>query len=375
MKKIIVMALMVLGTSAAFAQTDIVKTVKKAKTYADAVQAAQGMEALSEDEQAKVYDVLLKLSSKEFEADKKNYDAARAFLECATNYAQKNPKGAMKYYVQLNDARNSLLDPGQEGLTAQDYQKVYDNLHYYVDAANIMYEGDYSKDQGVPQITYFVAVAASQLGKDKEAIRYAQPALNDSTYGGAAMSIKLAALRKAVKNHNDSIEFISEVKDLYGKYPVGAANDVVLQEVVNYYSAPEYKAELNKVFDEVKAKDPNNKMLFALIGQTAMNNREYDAAIENFGKAIELDPTFTAVRYNLALCLNQKAMEVIQSTPNGKPNDEAKALLNQSVEHALKVKAEDPERKVANWAYTLYQAYYMLVDEANAKVYEDLMNN
>ncbi|MBQ7423498.1 MAG: hypothetical protein IJV13_01490 [Prevotella sp.] len=375
MKKIIVMALMVLGTSAAFAQTDIVKTVKKAKTYADAVQAAQGMEALSEDEQAKVYDVLLKLSSKEFEADKKNYDAARAFLECATNYAQKNPKGAMKYYVQLNDARNSLLDPGQEGLTAQDYQKVYDNLHYYVDAANIMYEGDYSKDQGVPQITYFVAVAASQLGKDKEAIRYAQPALNDSTYGGAAMSIKLAALRKAVKNHNDSIEFISEVKDLYGKYPVGAANDVVLQEVVNYYSAPEYKAELNKVFDEVKAKDPNNKMLFALIGQTAMNNREYDAAIENFGKAIELDPTFTAVRYNLALCLNQKAMEVIQSTPNGKPNDEAKALLNQSVEHALKVKAEDPERKVANWAYTLYQAYYMLEDEANAKVYEDLMNN
>lgn len=369
------MALMVLGTSAAFAQTDIVKTVKKAKTYADAVQAAQGMEALSEDEQAKVYDVLLKLSSKEFEADKKNYDAARAFLECATNYAQKNPKGAMKYYVQLNDARNSLLDPGQEGLTAQDYQKVYDNLHYYVDAANIMYEGDYSKDQGVPQITYFVAVAASQLGKDKEAIRYAQPALNDSTYGGAAMSIKLAALRKAVKNHNDSIEFISEVKDLYGKYPVGAANDVVLQEVVNYYSAPEYKAELNKVFDEVKAKDPNNKMLFALIGQTAMNNREYDAAIENFGKAIELDPTFTAVRYNLALCLNQKAMEVIQSTPNGKPNDEAKALLNQSVEHALKVKAEDPERKVANWAYTLYQAYYMLEDEANAKVYEDLMNN
>ena len=181
-------------------------------------------------------------------------------------------------------------------------------------------------------------------------------------------------LKKAVKNHNDSIEFISEVKDLYGKYPVGSANDVVLQEVVNYYSAPEYKAELNKVFEEVAAKDPNNKMLYALIGQTAMNNREHDAAISNFTKTLEIDPTFTAVRYNLALCQNQKAMDIIQSTPNGKPNDAAKALLKQSIDNALKVKEEDPERKIANWAYTLYQAYYMLGDEANAKVYEELMN-
>ena len=374
MKKLLVMALMVLGTSAAFAQTDIVKSVKKAKTFADAVQAAQGVEALPESDQNKVYDAMLKLAAKEFEADKKNYDAARTFLGCVTNYAQKNPKGAMKYFMQMDQARQTLLDPGQEGLNAQDYQKVYDNLRYYVDAANVMYEGDLKKDPGVPQITYFVAVAASQLGKDKEAIHYAQPALNDSVYGGAAMSIKLAALKKAVKDHNDSIEFISEVKDLYGKYPVGSANDVVLQEVVNYYSAPEYKAELNKVFEEVAAKDPNNKMLYALIGQTAMNNREHDAAISNFTKTLEIDPTFTAVRYNLALCQNQKAMDIIQSTPNGKPNDAAKALLKQSIDNALKVKEEDPERKIANWAYTLYQAYYMLGDEANAKVYEELMN-
>ena len=115
-------------------------------------------------------------------------------------------------------------------------------------------------------------------------------------------------------------------------------------------------------------------MLYALIGQTAMNNREHDAAISNFMKTLEIDPTFTAVRYNLALCQNQKAMDIIQATPNGKPNDEAKALLKQSIDNALKVKEEDPERKIANWAYALYQAYYMLGDEANAKVYEELMN-
>lgn len=115
-------------------------------------------------------------------------------------------------------------------------------------------------------------------------------------------------------------------------------------------------------------------MLYALIGQTAMNNREHDAAIENFAKTLELDPAFTAVRYNLALCQNQKAMDIIQTTPNGKPDDVAKALLNQSIENGLKVKAEDPDRNVANWAYVLYQAYYMLGDEANAKVYEELMN-
>lgn len=368
------MALMVLGTSAAFAQTDIVKMVKKAKTYADAVQAAQGMEALSEEDQMKVYEVMLKLSSKEFEADKKNYDAARTFLDCATAYGAKNQKGAMKYYMQMDQARQALLDPGQEGLNTQDYFKVYDNLHYYVDAANVMFNGDLSKDPGVPQITYFVAVAANQLNKNVEAVNYATPALNDSTFGAPSMNIMLQAMKKEVKTQADSTEFINIVKSLYGKYPAGAANDVVLQEIVNFYSAPEYKAELNKVFDQVKAQDPNNKMLYALVGQTAMNDRDYNVAIENFGKALELDPAFTPVRYNLSLCLNQKAMELIQATPNGKPTDEAKAMLNQSVEHALKVKAEDPDRQVANWAYTLYQAYYMLGDEANAKVYEDLMN-
>ena len=41
---------------------------------------------------------------------------------------------------------------------------------------------------------------------------------------------------------------------------------------------------------------------------------------------------------------------------------------------ALKaIKEKDPNREMVNWAYTLYQAYYLIGDEAKAKELESLV--
>ena len=52
---------------------------------------------------------------------------------------------------------------------------------------------------------------------------------------------------------------------------------------------------------------------------------------------------------------------------------EAKSLLEQSIQNLLKVKEQDPNREQVNWAYTLYQAYYLIGNEEKAKELESLI--
>ena len=74
MKKLMMMAVAVLFAASANAQGDIVKLIKKAKTYSDAMQLVnQGVSALSNEDKAKVYTKVCDLAAKEFSTEQDNY--------------------------------------------------------------------------------------------------------------------------------------------------------------------------------------------------------------------------------------------------------------------------------------------------------------
>jgi hypothetical protein len=50
-----------------------------------------------------------------------------------------------------------------------------------------------------------------------------------------------------------------------------------------------------------------------------------------------------------------------------------KQYLQNSIDNLLIIKEKDPNREMVNWAYTLYQAYYLIGDEAKVKVLESLV--
>ena len=334
MKKLMMMAVAVLFAASANAQGDIVKLIKKAKTYSDAMQLVnQGVSALSNEDKAKVYTKVCDLAAKEFSTEQDNYikkdlnpggydvnnayTAAQNLIKSALSLRDADAKAAIKYIDPVNKAREMMLNAGQDGLDKKDFNQILSNLGLYVDAANIVYDGKVSMDPNVPQISYFATWGASELNDAENVMKYSQYALNDSAYGAPSMALLLNSMEKKVASKQDSVEFVNKLKGMIGKYPGGQADGAILGKITTFYGAPQYAGEVNKLLDETIAANPNNKMAWALKGQTALNNMDYETAIAANKKAIELDPKFTQVRFNLATGQREKAMAMIDAANAG----------------------------------------------------------
>jgi tetratricopeptide (TPR) repeat protein len=386
MKKLMMMAVAVLFAASANAQGDIVKLIKKAKTYSDAMQLVnQGVSALSNEDKAKVYTKVCDLAAKEFSTEQDNYikkdlnpggydvnnayTAAQNLIKSALSLRDADPKAAIKYIDPVNKAREMMLNAGQEGLDKKDFNQILSNLGLYVDAANVVYDGKVDMDPNVPQISYFATWGASELNDAENVMKYSQYALNDSAYGAPSMALLLNSMEKKVASKQDSVEFVNKLKGMIGKYPGGQADGAILGKITTFYGAPQYAGEVNKLLDETIAANPNNKMAWALKGQTALNNMDYETAITANKKAIELDPKFTQVRFNLATGQREKAMAMIDAA-NGNVTPEAKALVNEALANLNQIREEDPNHELVQWKYPLAQCYYILGEQAK---YDEIM--
>ena len=83
-------------------------------------------------------------------------------------------------------------------------------------------------------------------------------------------------------------------------------------------------------------------------------------------------PSSFKCSFNLALCQNNQAI-TLKDANGGNLTPEAKGLLQESIANLNQIKAKDPDHLTVNWPYTLYQAYYLIGDEANAKALEGLI--
>ena len=63
----------------------------------------------------------------------------------------------------------------------------------------------------------------------------------------------------------------------------------------------------------------------------------------------------------------------IKDANGGNLTPEAKSLLEESIANLTKIKEKDPNRETINWAYILYQAYYLIGNEEEAKKLESLI--
>jgi tetratricopeptide (TPR) repeat protein len=390
MKKLMMMAVAVLFAASANAQGDIVKLIKKAKTYSDAMQLVnQGVSALSNEDKAKVYTKVCDLAAKEFSTEQDNYikkdlnpggydvnnayTAAQNLIKSALSLRDADPKAAIKYIDPVNKAREMMLNAGQEGLDKKDFNQILSNLGLYVDAANVVYDGKVDMDPNVPQISYFATWGASELNDAENVMKYSQYALNDSAYGAPSMALLLNSMEKKVASKQDSVEFVNKLKGMIGKYPGGQADGAILGKITTFYGAPQYAGEVNKLLDETIAANPNNKMAWALKGQVQMNNREWDAAVESYKKAIEIDPEFVQCVFNAGVCLSTNAIDLkdqLADKQTGKLTtanaDKVKAILADAKTFMERARELDPDQATVKWLYPLYQIYYNLGEKDKA---------
>jgi tetratricopeptide (TPR) repeat protein len=285
------------------------------------------------------------LTSAKLYIQQKNYDKAMDALE---KEVEKNPKSAEAYYYlgyvygekdqysQMIDAFSKSLAISNEFKSQIDDQNRYfwanmfnRGVSYYQKGVNTTNE-DSSKiwfDKSIDMFDYasqlepdsadtyknlaFVYMGAGQNDKAiaplKKLIELEQSLdgykyLGDIYYNeGIVLKNKYAASRsmedsvKSIENFNNSIQVLEEGRKHYPENP-----DLLLTLSNSYINAGKVAVALD-VFKAGVEKDPNNKYYRYNYGVLLLGKDDFEGAIEQFKKAIDIDPQYQNAVYNLAV--------------------------------------------------------------------------
>ena len=384
MKKLIVAAMMVLGATSAFAgDSDALKAVMKAKTYAEAeALLKQNLGQLANDaEKAKAYNKLVDLGMKAYNDQqsimqtnqimKKNdpidenamnegaYNALMNAIECYKYDQLPNAKGKVAPKFGSNAARVwaarvQLVNAGQ---TAAQNNKADEVLKYWgafldTDSDPLFASIDAKQKDGekeyIGQVALFAARYAYQAKDAARCEKYCDIAMKSEKEAKDALNLKLYVMKDGLKTHADSLAYVDKLKGLYAQ---DENNEVILDGLNSMYSSMKMEKEQEALLNAAIAKNPSNFVALANLGMMYIQKNDADNAIKNLKLALAAKPDNVTVLTYLGACYNSKAGAL--QDPNGR-----KVVYKEAIKVLDKAKELDPEKAQANWGYTRYQAYY-----------------
>lgn len=315
-------------------------------------------------------------------------DALTAMMKCDEFDSQPNEKGKVKMKFRSKNQqraynlRIAVLQGGEFYRMKRDYENALVAYQLYVDSHDCGLLADYElmkADNYAARTAYMAAFLAYQSKKYPEAIKYAEKCkvLEPNGENSAdADEVLLFAKKDNCKTAADSAAFISDIKALHKADPTAAR---YFNMLLGYYNThPEQKMQW---IEEEIVVNPGNKLVWAIKGEAEMNSEKYDEAIASYRKALEIDPTFVEVQFNLGTTLNSKAVALNEKLADKKTGGltaenvkKVNAVLEEAKKELLKAKELDPNREKVNWAYALYRVYYSLKDQANYTEMEKLLN-
>lgn len=410
MKKLMIAAMMMLGTSAAFAgDSEPLKAVLGAKDYAQGVELLKSNlgQMANASEKAKAYDHVTRLALKAFDAQnaieaaniqarltkqketpydtlayyEAAYHATINAVECEKFDAEPNEKGKVKpkftsgLKAPVSNARLQLVTAGNYAAQKNDQDGVLKYWGTFLDTDDdpMFADGKANEKQYIGQVAYYTALYANQAKQYDKAEKYADIAMQDSAMHEQAETLKYAMAQMGLKTKADSLAFAEKMKAAYAAEP---QNETVFGLMCNMYSGLNMTAELNDAIDKALAANPNNFTAWAMKGQNLVNknskeqNANWDECIDAFKKASSIKSDNSIVLTYLGFAINAKAAGLNDA-------NQQKQLYTESMGYLEKAKDVDPNRQQSNWAYPLYQCYYVVygADDARTKELESLLKH
>ena len=398
MKKIMMMALMAAAATTAFAQDDLVKEAKSLCGKGEFDKAAEvlapALTSAATTDKAKAWNQMVDIQYGKFTAiqttDMENkvkqiqapYDTLGMHKACAESFLaalkcdefdrQPNEKGKVKIRFRqanqqrMQNVRLSLINAGQYMYKVKDMPTAFKYWSLYVDSSkDPFFEGiDMTQDQYRSEIAYYAALAAYFQKDYPNAEKYADIAAQDPEKANDANEILLFAAKENMKTPADSAAYLKRIKDLHQAKP---EEERYFNLLMDYYTHKNDMNALKAWAEEEIAMNSENKMAWALKGEVQMNNSEWDAAVESYKKAIEVDPEFVQCVFNAGVCLNSKAIalndQLADKKTGGLTKDNAekvKSVLRDAQGFLERARELDGDQLKVKWAYPLYRIYYSL---------------
>ena len=412
MKKLMMMAMMLVASATAFAgDSDALKAILKAKDFKEAQSLISSSLAQLTDasEKAKAYNKLVDLAYEKYkkEDDVKTTNmvmhkedpvdtdgmleagkvALQAAMECDKYDQQPNEKGkvAIKFRQKNQDRtkviRLSLLQAGIDLANNEKNKEAFDNFDIYLQSAKSAFfegvDGVSKNDPNLGVAAFYGGRAAYNLEKFDKAIEYFKIGIADTAkqIHDLSFDFLLYTMRNSQKTAADSAKFLTDMADLYKEYPDA---EQIYSSLSDAYIAKGMNAEVIKLADERMAKYPDSSLPHVYKAFLLMQDKKYDDAIAEFAKVKEdKSPVYLNSIFNSAVCKYNKASEFNEAnsdirTGRLKPADHDKFMnmLKDAQGDFEKAKELDPDQKTVKWQYLLHNVYTLTGQEDKAKALE-----
>ena len=247
----------------------------------------------------------------------------------------------------------------------QDYQKAYELFDTYFTIANHpMLAKQTSEDtifqKYVPIYSYYPALAAYNMEKWNDVLKYAQVATADEEVGETATEM----ICDAYGNLQDTVKWLETLKGGLVKYPT---EQYYYGKLLNYYNLKGDLSELEAFVKEMIEIDPEKAYNYYVLGYVSQQNKNYDAAIAQYEMAIEKDEKLSDAYFNLGLCIMFQASDFMDSKSNLDYRSKAykdaikeqKEYYRKALPYFKKYREIEPTL-TEKWAIPLQTIYYQL---------------
>ena len=385
MKKLMMMAVMLVASATAFAgDSDALKAILKAKTYAEAETLLNSsLASLANDaEKAKAYNKLVDLAMDVFTAQstiqtenqvaaqmgkeakpfdealmtQMAYNALVAATECDKFDQLPNEKGKVAPKFAAKNAqrlwigpRNQLVNAGQEALSAHDNATARKYWEMFALSDQLPLFKDCNREAQKPffgQVARYAAIFAYQDKDMQKALKLAEIAMTDPEEYENGLNLKLEVLGDGLQTKEDTLNYYNQLKDIYAEHKT----DGVMEKLYNTLLSLGQEAEATKVLDDALAVNPDNVVALADKG-LGLINKDAAAAAKYLKRAAELKDDNAIIQTYAGTALSVQAQNT--EDPAAK-----KAIYEEAIKFYDKAKELDPDMLQAKWGYNRFNAYY-----------------
>ena len=394
MKKMMMMAMMLVASATAFAgDSDALKAVMKSKNYAEAAQLVkQNIDQMADAaEKAKAYNYLVDLAMKKVTKETATIaenqigmqmgraaneivpydtlgladaicDAICNAIECNKYDQQPNAKGkvapkfAEKNAQRIWAVRSHLVNIGQDQASAGNKTAALKYWGSFVDAGTdplFDAQNHESEKEYFGQVALFSGRYAYEAKDFDRGDRYIAIARKDASQEKDALATLLYYTRTGLTSHADSVAATNRLRKLYEAEP---ENDAILDALFSMLDGAKDRAAQTALLDSHLAKFPNSFAGLANKGLMAMAENNAEQGAEWLRKAAAAKPDNAVIYTYLGICLSSLAATTEDTA-------KSKDYYKQAIDAFDKAKEYDPDKRMANWGYNRYQAYYGLYGE------------
>jgi tetratricopeptide (TPR) repeat protein len=374
MKKTILLFVSVITLSAAMAQKGKVTTATTLLDQGDAEKAKTAIDAALQDEKSntwpktfivagQVYQKLAK-EGKDDQGVIKAYEYYMKAIELDKKGDAKGKKiGRYKGEIgkQLVFFTNELTNAGVQAFNKEDFAgavAAFEDL-LALNANDYMIEVQGEKVDTA--IIYNTALAAYNAKDWTNAEKYFNQAI-DLRYGGGDAVLLLHQVFGSAK---DSVKMGPNLIKGFETYP---EDNRILTELINYYLTTKQNDKALDYLNTAIEKDDLNPSFYYARAVLNDNSKNFDAALADYNKCLELDPNYFNALYNIGVMYFNKAVEetnVANAETDFKKYEAKKAVADKTFKESLpffeKATEINPkESAVLESLKTLYYRFEMM---------------